>query len=94
MTTRKGDPSDIDRLYGLEPVIDVENGEAHSDSPGLQLRAVRCPYCGETFDTAVDFSSGSTSYIEDCQVCCQPIEFKLEVGDEGQVDSLQVGRGD
>lgn len=95
MTTRKSDPSDVDRLYGLEPVIDVGDGEAHSDSPaGLQLRAVRCPYCGETFETAVDFSSGSTSYIEDCQVCCQPIEFRLEVDDERKVGTVQVARGD
>ena len=95
MARRRSDPSDIDRLYGLEPVIDVGNGEAAPDSPaGLQLRAVQCPYCGETFDTMVDFSSGSTSYIEDCQVCCQPIEFRLEVDEEGKIGGLQVGRGD
>ena len=27
------------------------------------------------FETAVDTSSGSARYVEDCQICCQPIEF-------------------
>ncbi|MGH8179811.1 MAG: CPXCG motif-containing cysteine-rich protein [Steroidobacteraceae bacterium] len=65
----------------------------------MQSRTVQCPYCGESFDTAVDLSCGSTSYIEDCQVCCQPIEFALEVEGEGTDDEaavarLRVSRGD
>ncbi|MDE2052803.1 MAG: CPXCG motif-containing cysteine-rich protein, partial [Gammaproteobacteria bacterium] len=42
----------------------------------------------------IDASCGSMSYIEDCQVCCQPIEFRLEVAAEGTAASLKVGRGD
>jgi len=38
---------------------------------------VSCPHCGETFTTFVDLSQGDSVYIEDCQICCQPIEFKL-----------------
>jgi hypothetical protein len=55
---------------------------------------VQCPYCGEPFETMVDFSSGSTSYIEDCAICCRPIEFLLEVADRGTTAKLQVGRSD
>ena len=90
----------MDELYGLEPVIEPGDGDAAGDSsPGLQSRTVQCPYCGESFDTVVDLSSGSTSYIEDCQVCCQPIEFSLEVADEraedeGAAARLRVSRGD
>jgi hypothetical protein len=100
MPARKDDPRSVDELYGLEPVIEPGDGEAAGDvTPGLQPRTVQCPYCGESFDTVVDPSSGSTSYIEDCQVCCQPIEFNLEVAsgeteDEGALVSLKVGRGD
>ncbi|PSB04426.1 CPXCG motif-containing cysteine-rich protein [Merismopedia glauca] len=32
-----------------------------------------CAYCGETNLTFVDLSAGTQqSYVEDCQVCCQP----------------------
>lgn len=90
---RKENPPDLDELYGLEPVIEPGDGEAAGDcSASLQLRTVQCPYCGEPFETVVDFSSGSTSYIEDCAVCCRPIEFRLEVA--GEAASLQVGRSD
>jgi hypothetical protein len=44
---------------------------------------VACPYCGESFETAVDWSAGAFRYIEDCQVCCQPIELAGEVDDDG-----------
>lgn len=83
----------MDQLYGLEPVI--EPGDGDGDPSGkLQPRTVQCPYCGEEFETVVDLSSGSASYIEDCQVCCRPIEFALQVEDDGTLASLQVGRSD
>ncbi|HAY46549.1 MAG TPA: CPXCG motif-containing cysteine-rich protein [Gammaproteobacteria bacterium] len=36
-----------------------------------------CPYCGESLSLLVDISTGDQSYVEDCQVCCRPIEFSL-----------------
>ena len=53
-----------------------------------------CPYCGETFETAVDTSCGSQHYIEDCPVCCRPIEFHLQVGVDGELASLTTRRDD
>ena len=55
---------------------------------------VDCPYCGEPFTTAVDTSAGSQSYIEDCPVCCRPIEFHLEVGLLEDEVSLTTRRDD
>lgn len=49
----------------------------------LEERDVSCPYCGETFSALLDLSAGDQRYIEDCPVCCQPIEFDLRVGEEG-----------
>jgi Cysteine-rich CPXCG len=93
--TRRKNPPDLDELYGLEPVIEPGDGDTARDcSAILQHRTVECPYCGEPFETVVDLSSGSTSYIEDCAVCCRPIEFRLEVGDEGTAAKLRVGRSD
>lgn len=49
----------------------------------LDEKKVDCPYCGETIDVLIDSSVASQNYIEDCQVCCQPITFDVVVdGDE------------
>lgn len=53
-----------------------------------------CPYCGETFETSVDGSAGAQEYIEDCQVCCRPIVFQIEVDHQGDLCSVQVKRDD
>ena len=95
MAARKENPPGVDELYGLEPVIEPGDGEAaRADTGGVQPQAVQCPFCGEVFDTMVDLSAGSTSYIEDCQICCQPIEFRLEAAEDGTLAGLQLGRGD
>jgi hypothetical protein len=42
-----------------------------------------CAYCGETSTTFVDISAGSQqSYVEDCQVCCQPNVLFVTVDEE------------
>ncbi len=46
---------------------------------------IQCPYCGEEFETAVDLSAGSQRYVEDCAVCCRPIEIALRVADDGEL---------
>jgi hypothetical protein len=38
---------------------------------------VQCPWCGEAFVTFFDASAGAQSYIEDCQVCCRPIDMRF-----------------
>jgi hypothetical protein len=47
--------------------------------------AIHCPYCGESYETVVDLSAGSQRYVEDCAVCCRPIEIALRVGDDGEL---------
>lgn len=49
---------------------------------------IQCPYCGESYETVVDLSAGSQRYIEDCAVCCKPIEIALSVGDDGELIEL------
>ncbi len=51
----------------------------------LDRLVIQCPYCGESYETAVDLSAGSQSYVEDCAVCCRPIEIALRVGDDGKL---------
>ena len=55
---------------------------------------VTCPYCGESFTTVVDYSAGYQQYIEDCQVCCQPIEFFIHVDDAGELTGIETRRDD
>ena len=56
------------------------------------LQSVQCPYCGEMFETEVDTSGGSQEYVEDCYVCCRPIQFRVEVDVEGELTGLEVQR--
>ena len=45
-----------------------------------------CAYCGEPNTTFVDLSAGGQqSYVEDCQVCCQPNVLYIEI-DEQSLD--------
>ena len=66
----------------------------NEEVPMLEETRVACPYCGEDFDTVVDCSAGSQHYIEDCPVCCSPIEFEVEVDDEGSLITLMTRRDD
>jgi hypothetical protein len=85
--------AEIDELYGLEPVIGDEPARV---DPGSRPESVlvSCPYCGEGFETSADSSGGPCKYVEDCQVCCQPIEMELRVDEEGAFRELVARRGD
>ena len=45
---------------------------------------IQCPYCGETISVLIDCSVSPQLYIEDCQVCCRPIEFNVIVDKAGE----------
>ena len=51
----------------------------------------RCPYCGERVSMIVDELYGDQSYIEDCEVCCNPIQLSYTV-EGGRVAGLNVAR--
>ena len=40
----------------------------------------------------IDVSAGGQNYIEDCQICCQPMQISFEVDEEQLVD-LKVDSG-
>ena len=60
----------------------------------IEETRVACPYCGEVFATMVDCSTGNQRYIEDCPVCCQPIEFQVDVDADGELLGVNVQRDD
>lgn len=41
-----------------------------------------CPYCGEQISMVLDTSVVRQTYIEDCEVCCRPIEVRYTVEDD------------
>jgi hypothetical protein len=42
-----------------------------------------CPYCSERISMVLDTSVKTQTYIEDCEVCCHPIQVRYTVqGDE------------
>jgi cysteine-rich CPXCG protein len=85
--------AEVDALYGLEPAIGTEPANTDADAnPAVVL--VHCPYCGEAFETSADASAGPCKYVEDCQVCCQPIEMELRVEADGTFEELVPRRGD
>jgi transcription elongation factor Elf1 len=48
-----------------------------------------CPHCGERISMVLDMSAGSQRYVEDCEVCCNPIEINFQV-EEGTIVSFQA----
>lgn len=35
----------------------------------------QCPYCWETISMLLDSSVRRQTYVEDCEVCCNPIQL-------------------
>jgi transcription elongation factor Elf1 len=44
-----------------------------------------CPHCGETISVLLDLSIPDQEYIEDCEVCCRPIEIRFQVKEDGEI---------
>ena len=38
--------------------------------------AFTCPYCWQTISMVLDLSISGQTYVEDCEVCCHPIEIR------------------
>ena len=51
--------------------------------PQLPSADIACPYCGEMITVFVDDSAGEQDYVEDCQVCCRPIEIRVRLDEDG-----------
>ncbi len=41
-----------------------------------------CPFCGEEISMVLDFSVRRHTYVEDCEVCCNPLEISYTVEDD------------
>lgn len=57
-------------------------------SMSTETARIQCPYCGETIEIVIDGSIEQQEYVEDCSVCCRPIELSVAVsGEQVSVDA-------
>jgi len=74
----------IPDLPGDPPKVADDDPDPENDLEWSTEAEVTCPYCGERVMIAVDPSEGSSqTYVEDCQVCCQPWQVHVSVDDRG-----------
>jgi hypothetical protein len=52
-----------------------------------------CPYCWQQISMVLDTSVDDQTYVEDCEVCCKPIQVHYAVSDEeiSEFDATQLG---
>ncbi len=62
--------------------------------PSNQLfeEQITCPYCSETISVLIDGSEADQQYVEDCEVCCQPMLLTLSLAADGVLLTLEVRR--
>jgi DNA-directed RNA polymerase subunit RPC12/RpoP len=71
-------------LPGDPPERPDDDPDVAEDAEWSTEAEVTCPYCGERVMIAVDPSEGSSqTYVEDCQVCCQPWQVHVSVDERG-----------
>jgi hypothetical protein len=51
----------------------------------LPSQSIECPYCGESIELIIDSSIEHQRYVEDCAVCCRPIEIEVTVDDSSAI---------
>ncbi len=55
----------------------------------IEETQVQCPYCGSSNVVDVDVQANSQQYVTDCDICCRPMEIRIEIKD-GEILSLDV----
>lgn len=53
--------------------------------PSLEHATIQCPYCWEMLDISVDPTVPEQTYVEDCQICCQPILITASFDENGML---------
>jgi hypothetical protein len=49
----------------------------------------QCPYCWEDVSMLVDYSVSNQNYIEDCEICCNPIQLDIVIKNN-EITSFQA----
>ena len=54
-----------------------------------EFTTIQCPFCGQSFDVAVDTTIASQRFTTDCEVCCRPFEVRADCA-AGEIVSVDV----
>ncbi|MFD1016213.1 CPXCG motif-containing cysteine-rich protein [Winogradskyella rapida] len=53
----------------------------------------QCPYCWETISMLIDVFQTTQRYIEDCEICCNPIQISVQTENQNilsfQADNIE-----
>ncbi len=49
----------------------------------------QCPYCWKDISVLLDPSVSSQKYIEDCEICCNPMEINVAFSNT-ELQSLEI----
>jgi transcription elongation factor Elf1 len=49
----------------------------------------QCPYCWEQISMLIDTSQSQQVYIEDCEICCNPIQLSVTIENQ-EIISFQA----
>ncbi|MCU0618875.1 MAG: CPXCG motif-containing cysteine-rich protein [Gemmatimonadaceae bacterium] len=72
------DDDDLDDDPSLDEDFPLGDGTADTTAE------VTCPFCAESVEIALDPGSGTVqSYVQDCEVCCNPWQVFVEYDAEG-----------
>ncbi|MCH9669883.1 MAG: CPXCG motif-containing cysteine-rich protein [Gammaproteobacteria bacterium] len=52
-----------------------------------------CPYCWESITMLLDLTEAHQEYVEDCEVCCNPIAVEL-TADQGALTQFEANQMD
>ena len=50
---------------------------------------ISCPFCGQSFELAIDTSVASQRFVTDCEICCRPFNVTVEC-EIGEVLSIGI----
>jgi Cysteine-rich CPXCG len=67
----------------------LDSAASDGGSYNMQLiveTEITCPHCGEVFPLQIDTSESDQSLIEDCSVCCRPINLTVHCQPGAVVD--------
>jgi len=55
----------------------------------MEEHFLQCPYCWQNISMLLDPSISRQKYVEDCEICCNPIEIAI-IFQEFELVSLEV----
>ena len=61
-------------------------------SDQLTSTKIQCPYCWEMIEVIIDDCGEDQQYVEDCQVCCQPIQISYNSAN-GELLEISIEQG-